>query len=339
MAARTNPSKSAVKARTGRTLSDQYSANLDRFEAMGQEVKFAIDQEISDRGIKIHETSYRVKSLDSLKKKIVGKQLEENITSVDDVVGVRVVCLFRSDVDQVLNIIEDVFDVKIRDDKNQNNPEVFGYFSVHLVCQLKSSHNGPRYDRLRDIVFEIQIRTLCMHAWSVVSHYLDYKGDWDVPVELKRSLNALSGLFWVADSQFESVSKERARSLAGAKESAESGTIQDQLINLDTLKAYLLDRYPERKGDDQDISTLVLELHEAGYESIGSLERDLDRSADAFSFYEMQNPPVGGKFTDVGVVRVSLTICSTEYQRVRSQKYPGMTSLDSYYEEARKLLN
>lgn len=38
------------------------------------------------------------------------------------------------------------------------------------------------------LTFEIQVRTLCMHAWAVVSHYLDYKGDWDVPADLKLSL-------------------------------------------------------------------------------------------------------------------------------------------------------
>jgi hypothetical protein len=41
-----------------------------------------------------------------------------------------------------------------------------------------------------------------MHCWAAVSHYLDYKGDWDVPVDLKRALSALSGLFYVADNEF-----------------------------------------------------------------------------------------------------------------------------------------
>jgi len=42
-----------------------------------------------------------------------------------------------------------------------------------------------------------------MHAWSIISHYLDYKTPNAVPSELKRDFNALSGLFYVADQHFE----------------------------------------------------------------------------------------------------------------------------------------
>jgi ppGpp synthetase/RelA/SpoT-type nucleotidyltranferase len=72
---------------------------------------------------------------------------------------------------------------------------VVGYLSIHYTCRMPDRYLGPRYELTSGIVFEVQVRTLCMHAWATVSHYLDYKGDWDVPAELKRSLSALSGLF------------------------------------------------------------------------------------------------------------------------------------------------
>jgi len=42
-----------------------------------------------------------------------------------------------------------------------------------------------------------------MDAWATVSHYLDYKTDADVPLGLRKDFQALSGLFYLADTHFE----------------------------------------------------------------------------------------------------------------------------------------
>ena len=63
-------------------------------------------------------------------------------------------------------------------------------------------------DLLRQMTFEIQIRTICQHAWSSVSHNLFYKNEKYVPRNVKRDFHAINGLFYVADTHFEMIKEE-----------------------------------------------------------------------------------------------------------------------------------
>jgi putative GTP pyrophosphokinase len=67
----------------------------------------------------------------------------------------------------------------------------------------QKGHSGPRYDPLKHLRFEVQVRTIVMDAGAAVSHHLDYKGGTSVPSELRKDFYALSGLFYVADQHFE----------------------------------------------------------------------------------------------------------------------------------------
>ncbi len=60
---------------------------------------------------------------------------------------------------------------------------------------MKRDYKGPRYDTIVGMPFEIQVRTILMDAWANVSHYLAYKSDIDVPINLQRDFYALGGLF------------------------------------------------------------------------------------------------------------------------------------------------
>ena len=170
-----------------------------------------------------HAIEKRVKDVAS----VIAKCKRDNInefSQLHDIVGARVVCLFRSDMDEVGKLLSENFDVIEVDDKLSVDNNPLGYLSVHYACKIPSRYKGPRYENTAGVVFEIQVRTLCMHCWAAVSHYLDYKGDWDVPADLKRALSALSGLFYVADSEFEQFysarieSKRKAEQLGPAEE-------------------------------------------------------------------------------------------------------------------------
>src|SRR5205823_10264394 len=122
--------------------------------------------------------------------------------------------------------------------------------SVHYVAKIPERYKGPRYNSISTLKFEIQIRTIAMHSWAVISHYLDYKGDWDVPAHLKRALNALSGLFYIADEQFEHFYAAREESrLTAVAGLANNET--DTEINLDTVVAYIERKFPDRKKSER----------------------------------------------------------------------------------------
>ncbi|HHY94124.1 MAG TPA: hypothetical protein GX513_03810, partial [Firmicutes bacterium] len=72
--------------------------------------------------------------------------------------------------------------------------------SVHFDARLP----GAGAD-IADLVFEIQLRTLCQHVWAEMSHTIAYKSDWEPPVALSRELNCLSALLELADTHFQLV--------------------------------------------------------------------------------------------------------------------------------------
>jgi len=166
----------------------------------------------------------------------------------------------------------------------------FGYLSVHSVAAIKKEYSGPRYDQILDLPFEIQVRTIAMHAWATVSHYLDYKAEMDVPKDLRRDFYALSGLFYVADTHFEMFFKLGQASREKMIKLFEKAKPKlDQTINLDSLTAYLHKKFPDRKHSrPEHISDLVRDLLKTGHTTIGDIERMVDTGWDAFLLQEKE---------------------------------------------------
>lgn len=308
-------------------ISAEFEVQVSRNKALLDEIAFILRQRLSDFGIKVHEVEQRIKSLDSVLAKCERKGLLDHNALVD-VVGARVVCLFRSDMSKVTKVIEENFDVMSVDDKLSSDGPL-GYQSMHYVCKLPDRYKGPRYENTQGVQFEIQVRTLCMHAWAAVSHHLDYKGDWDVPEELKQALSALGGLFYVADNQFDQFNSARSTSIS--KEEDRTRLTESQEINLDTMRLYLQRKFPDRGHSDvSGISDLVKEIKKAGYSSINEVDRDLDRGSSAFKEYEPMHPPTSGEYVDVGVVRCTLRIVSDSMREVGQKSTEGKMFSDSF---------
>lgn len=302
-----------------------YEKLLVRNQSLLDEVVFILKDRISASEIKIHGVEPRIKELDSVIEKCRRKNISD-ISNVADVVGARIVCLFRSDIDRVGAIIRANFDIIEYDDKISAENGPLSYQSVHFSCRMPSRYRGPRYENTGNLTFEIQVRTLCMHAWAAVSHYLDYKGDWDVPADLKRALSALSGLFYVADNEFEQFYAARVQS----REQAEHQTREKpEDIDLDTVTAFLRSRFPKRRTPrSNQISALVHEIKRAGYKSLSEVKSDIDRAENAFEEYEKAEPPDdvrrGQKkeYNAVGVARLSLALASEPFYLLQGRNKP-----------------
>jgi putative GTP pyrophosphokinase len=283
-------------------IEEAFNAQLARNKALLDEIVFILQQRLLESGIKVHEVDGRVKKIDSVLGKCERKGVRD-IGLLTDVVGGRVVCLFRSDMSRVAALLMANFDIVSVDDK-LTDAGPLGYQSTHYVCQLPARYSGPRYENTAGVKFEIQVRTLCMHAWAAVSHHLDYKGDWDVPSDLKQALNALGGLFYVADNEFEQFYSARQKSKADAEKTVARD--EEQELNLDTLTSYLKQKFPDRTQSSSDgISKLVKELKSYGYKSVQDLDKAMSRGDKAFQSFEDRHPPSSGRFAAEGVVRVT----------------------------------
>ncbi len=199
---------------TASALREQYENRYDSLIELKRVVEQVSRRALSQKKIKFHSVGGRVKDFDSFQDKILRKGLSDPFNDVKDLVGVRVVCLFRPEVEKAASIIKDTFNILEVDDQMEGvSPDNFGYMALHLKAKLKDLQVEPNMEIVKSFPFEVQIRTIAQDAWATISHHLDYKKESDIPEKLKRDFHALSGLFYVADVHFSLLETEKAKSL------------------------------------------------------------------------------------------------------------------------------
>lgn len=286
-------------------LRQDYASQLAVLQALEQEGVYEITAALAKEGLKFHSIVSRVKSLVSITNKAEEKEFENPLSDLTDVVGIRVVALFLGDIERIVTVFHEIFDIQSIDDKIQDGDlSRFGYLSVHLLAKFKNSFSGTRYDQIKNMVFEIQIRTIAMDAWASASHYLDYKSEEDIPTDLKRDFHALSGLFYVADKHFEMFFRSRQAAVREVRKLSKNNDLLEQEINLDTLSEYLLKKYPNRREVEKSaISVLVTSIREMGLQTLRQLDTKLTERASFLS--QKEQGRTGGQFNRVGAVRIS----------------------------------
>lgn len=137
----------------------------------------------------IEHIKARIKSPESIVKKLKKNNYEstiENMVSyVNDIAGIRVICSFTSDIYRIAEMLINQNDIKVISVKDYIlSPKESGYKSYHLIVTV------PVYlsDRILDVKVEIQIRTVAMDFWASLEHKIHYKFEGNVPEHIKREL-------------------------------------------------------------------------------------------------------------------------------------------------------
>src|SRR5262245_2388863 len=112
-----------------------FRRTLEQFDAT---IKNLIQHVVKERNIRPDAITSGVKDVGSLADKMrrPGKNYE-TLTDVKDLVGVRIITYFKSDVEKVAEIIEREFSVNAEhsvDKRRHLDSSTFGYLSVHKVC-------------------------------------------------------------------------------------------------------------------------------------------------------------------------------------------------------------
>lgn len=131
----------------------------------------------------------RIKSEKSAIEKLEKKGYEVNLKNlklyVHDMIGIRIVCSFLSDVYNVVDMIKNSKQFKINDERDYiKNPKDTGYMSYHLIV-LVPIHLDRKIEY---IPAEIQIRTIAMDFWASLDHKIQYKFSGDIPNEVKKEM-------------------------------------------------------------------------------------------------------------------------------------------------------
>jgi len=201
----------------------------------------------------------RVKTWGSLEEKLGRKSLElEKVSDLHDLIGLRIILLFRRDVETACKLLNQHLRVKEQFDAGERLAEdQFGYESTHLIVTLPDAWlNVPTFSRLAGLVAEVQVRTAAQHAWAAASHVLQYKVESSVPPSVRRSINRVSALLETVDLEFERVLDERNE----YREHAMDDGISEEL-NVDLLEKLLDHQFPNaNKIENEDYSSLILDL-------------------------------------------------------------------------------
>jgi ppGpp synthetase/RelA/SpoT-type nucleotidyltranferase len=254
------------------------------YEQLCGEVEYILRKKVAAQGIETASISSRAKTLKSVLEKLQRKHYERPFEQLTDLAGVRVVCLYGSDIANVAKIIQAEFKVIDDVDKlDELGVDQFGYGARHFIVQLGRSSSGARYDDLKQLACEVQVRTVVQDAWTIIQHHLIYKRESQVPTQLQRKLNSLAGLFETVDDQFERIREEREAYVAGIRGSVGEPAFLKTELNLDSLKEYLRWRFPGRAIERWDgQARLVLDpLLMNGYRRLADVERIVDATTSA----------------------------------------------------------
>lgn len=131
----------------------------------------------------------RLKSPESIIKKLCSKGYEVNeenlLKHVHDIVGIRIVCSFLTDVYDIVSMIEKNNLLKIKERKDYiSNPKQSGYTSYHLIVLVPIFLST----RTEYVEAEIQVRTVAMDFWASLDHKISYKFKDRVPDDVTEAM-------------------------------------------------------------------------------------------------------------------------------------------------------
>lgn len=217
------------------SILNEYDKRKSHYQSVGNEIRSLLEKALKKSNLKYLPILERLKDRKSLERKIHGKEYQK-LSDLTDIYGIRVVVFQNKDIDKVTEIIKDNFnfDEKNSGDKRLKTPSEFGYNSVHSIVSL-----FPNKDKIVDseIKVEIQVRTVLQHAWAEFSHELGYKNPNNVPSEFLRSINRISALLELGDTEFERLRNESKKYVRKIGKDIKEGIMVE--INQPTLKLFL----------------------------------------------------------------------------------------------------
>lgn len=177
---------------------------------------------------------------------------------ISDIIGIRVICIYESDISIVKNLLKSNFELINEIDKTAEllkKVDVFGYKGVHLDLKMKEDRlKLNEYTNFDGISFEVQIRSIVQDAWSEIDHKLKYKKT--ISDDLKRRITSLSALFELADREFDAIKIETVKEA----ESLMRDPQDDEVIDAFNIQSYLHKMFDNAIFEDYKIEGFVNEI-------------------------------------------------------------------------------
>lgn len=152
----------------------------------------------------IEQVKGRVKTVASIMEKLKRKEysIQELEEKMEDLAGIRILCQYMEDIDEVVEMIRNRSDMEIKSTKDYiSHAKDSGYRSYHVIIfyEVNTIYGAKR------IQVEIQIRTLAMDFWATVEHSLAYKYQGQIPEGTKERLSNVAEELLLLDMEMSNV--------------------------------------------------------------------------------------------------------------------------------------
>jgi ppGpp synthetase/RelA/SpoT-type nucleotidyltranferase len=159
----------------------------------------------------IDRISFRVKAVQSFVVKAEDPSNEpaysEPLVEIEDQVAGRAIVFFLSDLKSVREGLEASFNTVERAERRPERDAEFGYETDHMICVIPPHLKPDGWNDRSDVpsTFELQIRTIFMHAYAEPQHDMAYKTAEELPRGVRRELAWIAASAWGADQAYERV--------------------------------------------------------------------------------------------------------------------------------------
>lgn len=167
----------------------------------------------------------RIKTPESIVKKLkkggYESTIENMVTYVKDIAGIRIVCSFTSDIYKLAEMIGRQNDLTVISVKDyMKHPKESGYKSYHMIVSVPIFLSN----RVVDTKVEIQIRTIAMDFWASLEHKIYYKFEGNAPEYISRDLRECAEIVSNLDAKMLSLNQ----AILEAKEKQEEAVHKDE---------------------------------------------------------------------------------------------------------------
>ena len=223
----------------GEMLLDAYRQRMPLYKQLQDLVMRIIREQVNQTDISVASMESRIKEEKSFAGKLKRKGYKySELEDITDIFGVRVITFYNEEVDRIASLAESLFDIdwqNSEDKRLKHEFHSFGYNSLHYICRLRE----PVPPELREIRFELQIRTALQHVWSAIQHDIGYKTEMEIPIEHHRSLSRLAGLLELADNEFSRIRNAIAEYRHHINSLVQNGQYNEVPLDRESFGTYL----------------------------------------------------------------------------------------------------
>jgi putative GTP pyrophosphokinase len=249
-----------------------YEQNIPLYQDLTAVAEHCLEDLIKRSGIRYLTVTSRTKSAKSLIDKVRSKRYKNPKEENTDFAAVRVVTYIEPDVRKICDLIKSSFNVhpdKSIDKAMTLDIDQVGYRSIHFICDLGEARlQLPENAHFKEMVFEVQVRTLLQHAWAEIHYSRGYKFSGVLPRHVNRRLYCLAGALELADMNFAALEREVDDYGVEVTKRIQDGDF-DIEINSTSVSSYLSVKLEDIKSRNVQ----VLENNEVSKTVIDELER------------------------------------------------------------------